>query len=151
MKQCFCTVDQLFLKPEGTFVAHKVLVIGTAKSGGSSSRQPAIPPSVVTPVEIVAGAVHVGAVVALARQTSLLDLLLDVDIAGSPWWRGAGRLEVMAQECVACQCRVGRGRRRRRWVKGRRWFAMTYVWRQETWWGRRRNVLGFSVQLIVRA
>ena len=145
MKQCFCTIDQLFLKPEGTFVAHKVLVIGTAKSGGSSSRQPAIPPSVVTPVEIVAGAVHVGAVVALARQTSLLDLLLDVDIAGSPRWRGC-RLEVMAQECVACQCRVGRGPRR---VKGRRWFAMTYVWRQETWWGRRRNVLGFSVQLIV--
>ena len=151
MKQCFCTIDQLFLKPEGTFVAHKVLVIRTATKSGGSSRQPAVPPTgVVTPVEIVAGAVDVGAVVALARQTSLLDLLLDVDIAGGPRWRG-GRLEVMAQECVACQCRVGRGRRRRRWVKGRRWFAMTYVWQQETWWGRRRNVLGFSVQLIVRA
>ena len=133
MKQCFCTVDQLFLKPEGTFVAHKVLVIRTATKSGGSSRQPAVPPTgVVTPVEIVAGAVDVGAVVALARQTPLLDLLLDVDIAGSPRWRG-GRLEVMAQECVACQCRVGRRprRRRRRWVKGRRWFAMTYVWRQE--------------------
>ena len=131
MKQCFCTVDQLFLKPEGTFVAHKVLVIRTATKSGGNSRQPAVPSTgVVTPVEIVAGAVDVGAVVALARQTSLLDLLLDVDIAG-PWWRG-GRLEVMAQECVACQCRVGRGRRRcRRGGKGRRWFAMTYVWQQE--------------------